>query len=92
MTAESARLLVSAFKALGGCLDSRENQLVREALLRGPADLAQPLHALWVGDNKDASDRAWELLAGVLEAAGVPAFGLLYLCDNPGRCRPAVGV
>ena len=89
VTAESAKLLVSAFKALGPCMDRRENAMVREALLRGPRDLADPLHALWCGEDKAESRRAWGLLSGILETAGVPVFGLLYLCDNPGRIRRA---
>jgi hypothetical protein len=69
VTSESAQILVAAVRALGGCPDRRELGLVREALLRGPSDLAGELRLAMVGGGED-SHKAFTRLAGVVITGG----------------------
>ena len=74
----SARTLVAAVKALGGCPDRRDRELVREALLHAPADLAGEFGTAYRG-NDEAAYAAFRRMCAVVEAAGASRYGLLDL-------------
>jgi hypothetical protein len=90
VTSEGARLLVAAVKALGGCPDPRELMLVREALLRGPADLAGDLRLAMFGESQE-SLATFKRLADVVSAGGGSPFTLLDLCTTEDPRRKSGG-
>ena len=74
----SARTLVAAVKALGGCPDRRDRELVREALLRARADLADEFARAFQGNGPEAY-AAFGRMCVVVEAAGGSRYSLLDL-------------
>ena len=89
-------MLVTAVKALGGCPDRGDRQLVREALLRGPVDLADEFRAAYEGNDGPAY-AAFGRMCAVVEAAGGSRYALLDLVTseesrNPPRERAMGGV
>jgi hypothetical protein len=72
VTGESKKLLCAAVRALGGCPDRRELELVREALLRGPDDL--------VAELRRPGLEGFGAIADLVQANGGSAFTLLDLC------------
>jgi hypothetical protein len=83
-------MLIAAVKALGGRPDPRELELVRAALLAGPADLVADLELAIAGGSEEAHEK-WVELAAVVAAGGASRFTFLDLCTthNPRRIRPA---
>ena len=93
----SARTLVAAVKALGGRPDRRERELVREALLRGPVDLAGEFRAAYEGNGPEAY-AAFDRMAAIVDVSGGSRYALLDLCTSEesrfGPCErrvPAMG-
>ena len=74
----SARTLVAAVKALGGCPDRRDRELVREALLRAPADLADEFRAAYEGNGPEAY-AAFARMCAIVETGGASRYSLLDL-------------